>query len=168
MLDTAKDLLRYMEWADALIWRTVLSAPAAMKDADLKERLYHIHVTQHAFLQVWIQVTRQLPPSDSFDTAALARWVKTFYEEANSDAAWLDESTLQRAVPESLMAKARAGLGAGTAVPTIGDTVFQVIFHTTHHRGQIRQRLRELRCAAPLTEYFVWSLLGKPNADWPA
>lgn len=166
-LATTKDFLGYLEWADSLVWRTVLSAAAAKTDAVLKEKLYHVHVTQHAFLQVWLQVTRTLPANDSFDMAALGRWAQAFYAEANAESAWLDEAALARSAPPSLMEKAAAGFGPATITPTIGDTIFQVVLHTTHHRGQIRQRLRELGCPAPQLEYFIWVWHGRPKPDWP-
>ena len=165
-LDPIKDLFRFMEWSDALIWRAVLSSAAAIQDSALKDKLYHIHATQHAFLQVWLQTSRRLPANDSFDMATLGRWAKSFYAEANGNSPWLDEATLNRPVPQSLMEKAEAGFGAATITPTITDTIFQVFLHTTHHRGQIRQRLRELECESPLTEYLVWVWRGRPEADW--
>ena len=48
LLNTVADLLRHMEWADALVWRTILSSAPATADTALHRRLYHLHVTQHS------------------------------------------------------------------------------------------------------------------------
>jgi len=165
---TVGDLLHQMEWADALIWRAVLSSPIATEDAILHDRLYHIHVTQHAFLQLWRGVTAEIPPANSLDAMSLALWAKGFHLEARADRLVLDGATLVRSVPDSLLSKAEARLGIGAATPTICDTVLQVVTHSTYHRGQVNMRLRELGCDPPLTEYFVWVWRGKPAADWPA
>ena len=163
---TVADLLRQLEWADALIWRAILSSPAANEDPILHDRLYHIHVTQHAFLQLWRGVTGEIPPAGTLDTASLALWAKGFHVEARPDKLDLDGATLVRPVPDSLLRKAEARLGIGATTPTICDTVLQVVTHSTYHRGQINARLRELGCEPPLTEYFVWVWRGKPAPDW--
>ena len=125
-------------------------------------------MTQHAFLQVWRGVSANIPMPDTVDTASLAEWAQTFYAEATTDKLKFDEAAFNRPVPDSLLNKAEERLGAGTITPTIGDTVLQVVTHSTYHRGQVSTRLRELGCEPPLTEYFVWVWYGKPVADWPA
>ncbi|HJZ66668.1 MAG TPA: DinB family protein [Blastocatellia bacterium] len=165
LADAIVDLLRHMEWADALIWKTVLSSPAAAVDSLLLDRLYHVHVTQHGFLQVWRGVSEELPPRSSLDSNALARWARAFYVKAKGISEF-DQQALDRHVPESLLSKAEARLGCGAATPAILDTILQVVTHTIHHRGQISTRLRELGCEPPLTEYFVWVWRGKPAAEW--
>jgi uncharacterized damage-inducible protein DinB len=62
---------------------------------------------------------------------------------------------------------AHARLGPGAMTPRIADTLWQVVLHTAHHRGQVSTRLREVGCDAPLLEYFVWVWQGKPAARWP-
>ena len=164
---TIADLLEHMQWADALIWKTVLSSTAAVADANLNDRLYHVHVTQHAFLQVWRGVSVNMPMPNTLDTASLVEWARTFYAEATTDKLKFNDDALRRSVPDSLLSKAEERLGAGAMTPTIADTVLQVVTHSTYHRGQISTRLRELGCEPPLTEYFVWVWYGKPRADWP-
>src|SRR5262249_47775163 len=152
------DLLGHMEWADALVWKTVLASPAAAANATIRDRLHHLHHTQHAFLQIWQGSVEGSPSVNALDVSieSFARWARSFYKNAAS-AKWnLKEESLHRQVPDILLTKAEEGLGSGTTIPTIGDTVLQVILHTAYHRGQISKTLRELGCAPPLTEYFVW------------
>lgn len=168
LANTIDDLLRHMQWADALIWRTVLSSPAAAADAALLDRLYHVHVTQHGFFQVWSGKPAEIPAANDLDMASLARWAQSFYEGMASEIGKFNEEGLDGQVPVSLLSKAEARLGSGAAVPRIADTVLQVVSHSTYHRGQISTRLRELGCEPPLTEYFVWVWRGKPAAEWLA
>jgi uncharacterized damage-inducible protein DinB len=42
----------------------------------------------------------------------------------------------------------------------------QVVLHSTHHRGQIVARVRELGGNPPLVDYIGWIWLGKPAAAW--
>lgn len=163
-----EDMLRHMEWADALIWSTVFDSSVAMADTALKDRLYHIHVTQHAFLKVWRGLTTDLVAAAKLDVLGLRKWARAFYAEALNDSSWLDEAMLERKVPHELVRKAEERLGPGTMSPTIRDTIIQVLVHTAYHRGQVSTRLRQLGCEPPLMEYFVWVWRGKPEADWPA
>lgn len=168
LANTIADLLRHMEWADALIWKTVFSSPDATTDAALHDRLYHVHVTQHAFLQVWRGQGAEIPAANTLDAASLLRWAQTFYAQASAAESRFDEERLGGRIPDSLASKAEERLGSGTGTLTINDTVLQVVMHSTYHRGQINTRLRELGCEPPLTEYFVWVWKGKPAAEWPA
>jgi uncharacterized damage-inducible protein DinB len=162
------DLLRYMEWADALVWSAVLASPATASDEALRDRLYHVHDTQHGFLQVWRGVSTEAPPGGFQDAADLGRWARQFYAGLEADASLFGAGRLGEVIPASLVQAAEAGLGRGASTPTIADTVLQVVTHTVYHRGQVNMRLRELGCEPPLTEYFVWVWAGKPGASWPA
>src|SRR3989442_13722053 len=105
---TIADLLAHMEWADALVWKTVLSSPAAAADLVLRDRLYHVHVTQHGFLQVWQEMAGELPPPGSLDTDALARWARAFYVKATPPFSAFDRHTLKGQAPASLLWKPEA------------------------------------------------------------
>jgi uncharacterized damage-inducible protein DinB len=161
------DLLKHMEWADALVWTAVLSSPVAMSDSALRDRLYHVHGTQHGFLQVWSGVAADERPNGFQDTADLARWARQCYSQLRSSVSLLIADTPGAPIPASLVLAAEAGLGPGSGAPSMLDTVLQVVTHGIYHRGQINMRLRELGCMPPLTEYFVWVWQGKPDAPWP-
>lgn len=159
------DLLGHMEWADALIWKAVLGSPDAA-DARLRDRLYHLHATQHAFLNLWRGVTPDLPAADTLDARAMAEWARSFYQAFAAHIGKFDDQTLHQRVPAVLVNRAEARFGVAAAVPLIGDTVVQVAMHSTYHRGQISARLRDLHGEPPLTEYLVWVWRGKPPAEW--
>jgi uncharacterized damage-inducible protein DinB len=144
----------------------VLSSPKAAADATLFDRLYHVHVTQHAFLQVWSGKTAEIPAANDLDVTSLGRWARTFYDAMTSQIGKFNEERLDGHIPESLSSKAESRLGPGMMSPVMGDTVLQVVTHSIYHRGQVSTRLRELECEPPLTEYFVWVWRGKPAAEW--
>jgi uncharacterized damage-inducible protein DinB len=68
-------------------------------------------------------------------------------------------------VPWARMVESR--LGRKAEEPSLGETLLQVVMHSTYHRGQVNTRLRELGGEPPLTDYIVWVWLGKPQPDWP-
>ena len=48
-LDMLIELFQHMHWADAKIWDTVLSLPDVEQNDQLKNSLYHLHITQYPF-----------------------------------------------------------------------------------------------------------------------
>jgi len=51
---------------------------------------------------------------------------------------------------------------------TLVETMLQIPSHSTHHRGQIATRLREIGGEPPITDFIMWAFTGKPAASWPA
>ena len=54
-----KDLFKHMYWADAVGWQAIFATPQTEDDARLRELLYHIHLTQNAFLSIWRRQRRK-------------------------------------------------------------------------------------------------------------
>ena len=52
-IDHLKELYAHMKWADNRIWAALDATPDAKTDEGLRERMFHIHYTQHAFLDTW-------------------------------------------------------------------------------------------------------------------
>jgi len=71
------DLFRHMAWADASVWTGVAACEPARADASLRERLYHLHVVQRAFLRTWRAEPRDTPYPSFDDTLSLAAWART-------------------------------------------------------------------------------------------
>jgi uncharacterized damage-inducible protein DinB len=38
--------------------------------------------------------------------------------------------------------------------------------HSSYHRGQVAQRLRELGEEPPLSDFIAWIWMDRPGADW--
>ena len=162
------DLLRHMEWADALVWKVVLAHESLGEDEALRGRLHHIHLVQRAFLDVWCGRPLDLAGGETFGPAALAAWARAYPVEAQRELAGLEASSLDRPVDLPWAARVAAGLGGRYVAPRLGETGLQVAMHSAHHRGQVTARIRELGVEPPLVDYIVWIWSGRPEPDWPA
>jgi uncharacterized damage-inducible protein DinB len=163
------ELYTHMEWADAHVWRVALATPDAQGDTPLLDRLLHIHLTQRAFLQVW--QARPLERSQGLRFSGLPElwsWAAPFYREIPGFLSGLSVERLADTVTLPWVKYFRDRLGQEPAVPTLGETLFQLTSHTTYHRGQVNTRLRELGAEPPLVDYIAWIWQSRPAAAWPA
>jgi uncharacterized damage-inducible protein DinB len=167
-MDFLRQLIRHMEWADAEVWRAVLAHEAAGQDKRLRDLLMHLHLVQRFFLIVWQK--QPLDPSHGepvFATAAEMRaWAQTYYADANRFLDTLDERALTSEVVMPWVKSFEAQLGRTFSTPTLGETIFQVTSHSTHHRGQVNARLREIGGQPPLVDYIAWVWFGRPEPHW--
>jgi uncharacterized damage-inducible protein DinB len=162
-----RELVRHMAWADGVVWKAMLRSDAAREDGRLRMWLYHIHTVQQAFLQVWREETPAFrEPAEFSDLLSLARWGRdglaacgAFVEAARAEA-------LAREVRVPWAGEVEAAWARTVHNPTLGQTVMQVALHSTHHRGQVSARLRELGGAPPISDYIAWIWLGQPEASW--
>lgn len=163
------EIYGHMEWADAQVWK---SLPAdGIADQVLKERLVHIHVVQRAFLYAWTggPVGEAFKSGADFVTLADVRnWALPYYAEARGFFEALDEQRLDEPLTLPWAAMIAESLGQTPAPTTLGETCFQIPNHTTHHRGQVCARMRELGIEPPLVDYIAWVWLGKADAVWQA
>jgi uncharacterized damage-inducible protein DinB len=166
-VSTLTDLYRQMEWADAVVWTSVLASDYAQADARLQEYLYHLHVVQAAFLRVWRGQPRETPYPTFTEAQSLMLWSRTYYGEVFAELEGLSDEKVSEAltVPWASMVEKR--LGRTPEPTTIGETALQVALHSMYHRGQINARLRVLGAEPPLVDYIAWIWLGRPAADWP-
>ena len=70
-----RQLYAHMEWADAGVWSEVLRTAAAEDDQWLRDKLFHLHDTQQAFLSLWTARPRQTP-EDVRSLAAICEWAR--------------------------------------------------------------------------------------------
>jgi uncharacterized damage-inducible protein DinB len=165
--ETLQDLVAHAEWADSEIWNAVAATPRALDDVGIRDYLHHIHMVQRLFVALWSEqapdaiVARQ--PSE-FSLGELRAWGRPFYRDAK---AFLEAATPAR-LAEPLVVPWAAALeaekGQPLTAPTVGETVFQVVNHTTHHRAQVSVRLRSLGGEPPLVDYIAWVWFGRPSA----
>lgn len=167
-IETVRPLFSHMEWADAVVWRAVLATPAAEKDTFLRERLYHIHLVQRAFLYLWSGRPLEFPELSAFaDLAALSQWGRECHGLVISHLMAADDGALDRALSIPWVKRFEKQLGQPAQRATTGETMLQVTSHSTYHRGQVNARLRELGAEPPLTDFIAWVWLAKPAARWP-
>jgi uncharacterized damage-inducible protein DinB len=160
------DLMTHMEWADAHTWRAVRHLPSAHADARLRYLLHHMHIVQVVYLQAWRGdpfVVTELPSYP--DVPSILEWATPYYATAREFADAVDESRFDTPVefPWANLIKEQFG----TVVPaTFAESVWQVLSHTTYHRGQVATRVREIGGEPPTVDYLVWVWQGRPAADW--
>lgn len=155
------ELLAHQEWADAEHWRAFAGHSRALADQALYERLYHIHVVQHAFL--WVMGPRTSPfdykkPEDFAEPAAL----KSYGQQGLADLRKRLKSTDANSFEEIL------------EVPwfnpplkiSLRHALMQVAMHSHYHRAQNATRLRELGGVPPGTDFIIWLRDGRPEPRW--
>ncbi|MCU7497357.1 MAG: damage-inducible protein DinB [Ignavibacteria bacterium] len=161
------DIFHQMSWADSMVWQSVLKIPQAEEDENIQRLFYHMHATQHAFLSVWEDRPLEIPEPTSFtDLISIAGWGHGFHKEAMRFFAEASESALEQKLnlPWTYLIEEKLGKPAGAV--TLEGSMIQVALHSSHHRGQINTRVRELGGEPPLIDYIGWLWLEKPGADW--
>jgi uncharacterized damage-inducible protein DinB len=160
-------LAAHMEWADALVWSTVLQSHAARADDKIRTWLHHVHTVQRVFTSAWRGQPLQLTDVASFEgPPALAAWGRAGLADVRAFLATADAAALARTI-EMPWAKHVATAGRPIPHPTLAETALHLSIHTAHHRGQATARLRELGAEPPLVDYIAWLWKGRPDPLWP-
>lgn len=167
-MNTYLDLLAHMEWADALIWTSVLGSDAARDDADIRTRMHHFHVTQWAYLQAWRGEPLNVPDLSTFESLrAVAAWGRRYHLELPAYTAHVPDAALHEPFDFPWTAEIEKHFGTVRPV-TLAESMLQIVLHTTHHRGQVALRLRERGVVPPTVDYLVWVWMGRPAPSWAA
>ena len=133
-----REVYRHMEWADSMVWAAARALPAAGADYRVRLLLYHIHNVQHAFLCVWRGEVPRLRTVEEFATlAAVEVWARQYYRDLSVYLPTITEGALGEVLTLPWAAAIAERLGREPAESTLGDTVFQIPSHSTHHRGQL-------------------------------
>jgi uncharacterized damage-inducible protein DinB len=176
LLSSIRDQFRQMEWADALVWGAVLASEPAHADETLRAKLHHLHLVQRGFLAIWQGAFARSSEQELMEWARrgsdlrgteLMAWGRSYHGEAQQYLTDLPGDALSQPVMLPWADLAATTLGKILVAPTLVETLFQVTTHSTHHRGQINARLRELGAEPPLVDFIAWVWLGKPAAQWP-
>ena len=161
------NLLLHMEWADAAMWRALVSAPLLAHDRAMMERVHHFHSTQWAYLQLLRELPVQIPELGGFpDLVSVGRWARQFYLELPAYRDALDDRTLARQVEFPWAAQVTEHLGGSAGPATVAESLLQLALHTAHHRGQVLTRLREAGGEPPLTDFIAWIWMRRPAPEW--
>jgi uncharacterized damage-inducible protein DinB len=154
------DLYGHQAWADAEHWRAIEAQPGALEDSAIRDRLYHYHLTQRAFLFVVRGDTLSFPkPEDFPDMTALKQYAKTSHEEARAFLTQASAIDVERMVAIPWFKDPPISI-------TVAQALTQAAMHSQYHRGQNATRLRELGGTPPPTDLIVWYWKGRPEAKW--
>jgi uncharacterized damage-inducible protein DinB len=162
------ELFQHMEWADACVWKSVFGSPAARSDSTVRTRLYHLHMVHWAFLQVWLdQSLPEIPEQSTFtDIVALASWGQETHGKTLQYVGQMDKTELQRIVKIPWLDDFEKYFGKPAAPTNLIQTMLHVTSHSSHHRGQVNTRLREIGTPPPYIDFILWQCLGRPAAEW--
>ena len=168
--DLLLDLFHHMEWADGQVWTATLKHDAASSDSMLRHYLLHTASVQKAFLDAWTNQPLAFKAQYYDDTSLAAELaaVRGYYALARAYLASIDPATLPEPLVVPWVHWVKRQIKRTPGPTTRGETVLQMISHTTHHRGQASARLRQLGAAPPLVDYIAWLWLGRPQPDWLA
>jgi uncharacterized damage-inducible protein DinB len=167
MRETFADLFAHMEWADALVWTSVIGA-AHPVDAKTKATLLHLHVVQRAFHSIWIGATPEFRDEASFDLHRLMEWGKEGHSLLRDYLAALPAESLTDVVVLPWASQISTLIGPDPGPTTRGETLLQVVLHSTYHRGQVNARLKEQGIDPPLTDFIAWLWLKRGAPSWPS
>jgi uncharacterized damage-inducible protein DinB len=161
-------LLSHMEWADALVWKSVFESPAARDDSAIRGRLYHMHMVHWSFLHVWLgERLPEIPEQKTFtDITALWGWGHDAHRETMRYMERIDETRLQSLVKIPWLDDFAKYFGKPAAPTSLIQTMLHIASHSSHHRGQVNTRLHEVGSQPPYVDFIVWVCLGKPAAEW--
>jgi uncharacterized damage-inducible protein DinB len=166
LLTEVRNLLQHMEWADALMWRAVKSATESGGHEPFRGRFFHLHAVHWAYLQIWRGQPVIIPKVETFaDLSVLQAWARGYYAELPGFLDSLDEAALERTITLPWADEIAKRFGAAHPA-TLGQTMLQVALHTTHHRGQLATKVRELGTDPPLVDFVAWIWMGHPAAVW--
>lgn len=166
-LENTTLLLQHMQWADAEVWKKVVSFDAASDDERIKKLLYHLHQVQYAFYFLWNELQMEIPKPDEFaDLKSIAKWGFAYQQKLNDFLSLpkSDEKEKVIQIPWSVFVERKTKQKVVPA--TLEETMLQVTSHSTYHRGQINTRFRELGGEPASVDLIVWIWLGKPKEDW--
>ena len=124
---------------------------------------------QRAFLDAW--KGRPFTFRDNFDAVHLdveLPAVRAYYPEARAFIADLDEDALKGTIRLPWACWIERQMKQTLAPITLGETILQVISHSTHHRAQVNTRLRAVGAEPPMVDYIAWLWRGRPKPEWPA
>lgn len=155
------ELYAHQDWADAEHWRAFAAHPPALQDKAIRERLYHIHLVQHAFL--WITDSRTETfanrKMEDFPTISdLKKYAQEGLRQLNTFVKSLDPTQAEQLIEIPWFRP--------PAKISIRQALTQAAMHSHYHRGQNATRLRELGATPPTTDFIVWLHKGQPPAQW--
>ena len=165
-LSALKDLYHHMEWADALVWRAVLSSSDAPADQKLHEYFYHSHLVQWAWLRAWRGEPRDTPFPTFADSRAVMLWGRSYYDEIFAHLESLTDEKISETMQLPWADIVERELGRAPESISTRETMLQIPLHSLYHRGQINARLRALGGEPPSVDYITWVWLGRPQPDW--
>ena len=160
-------LIHHMEWADAIVWDSVLKLSSSNSDSKMRKLLYHLHSVQRAFFYLWTKQSLEFPKETEFpEMLDIAKWGYEYYTRVNEYLDSLNENELNNIIEIPWAKRLEKIIGKIPEEASLTETLLQVITHSAYHRGQVNARLRELGGEPQIVDFIAWVWLSKPKANW--
>ena len=156
-----------MEWADSVVWDTVVKFSKSGEDKKLKDILVHYNTVQRLYLHVWKgqPFDRNNQPELSSLNLILQEF-KTFFKRLDEFCSDIHKYDLDKIIVFPWSGRIEKILGTKPADANLAEMILQVVVHSAHHRGQINMRLREIGGEPETIDFIAWVWKGKPKAEW--
>ncbi|MBI3192901.1 MAG: hypothetical protein HYZ34_00375 [Ignavibacteriae bacterium] len=160
MIETLRELYEHQAWADAELWRAVVAHPQALEDTLIRERFYHYHLAQDAFLLIVQKKQLIFKPLEDYKT------MNDLYEYAKGNHIFALQF-IQDITEEFLAERVFIPwFKEPRLIITKGQSLLQAVMHSQYHRGQNASRLKDLGGKPPLLDYIAWLQQERPQAPW--
>lgn len=157
-LESIRGLLRYNDWANAEIVRAsgpltdgLLDRPFDMGRGTLRITLMHIWAGESVWISRWQGRTETPWPreEEKLPVSAIAERFAPVRRERDAFLATLKDADLARIVPY------RDSKG-GLFKALLGDMMTQMFIHSTHHRSQAVNMIRQTTGQTVELDYMMW------------
>ena len=157
VLDTVHAFLKYSDWATQQVLRCSfplgaeqLDRPFKMGMGTFRRTLLHIYHGEHVWLKRWKSETIAWPPEDeSVTLTALAEGFRKTWQERDAFLESLSDAELDRSV-------VYVDSSGGYFQTKLGHMLIEGCLHSTHHRAQAVNMLRQLGAETPELDYIMW------------
>ncbi len=157
VLDTVQTFLKYSDWANQHVVRCSFPLSAEQLDrsfkmgmGSLRRTLLHIYHGEHVWLQRWKSESVAWPPEDeSVSMITLAERFRKTWEERAAYLETLSDSEMDRFV-------VYVDSSGGYFRAKLGHMLIEGCLHSTHHRAQAVNMLRQLDAETPELDYIMW------------
>jgi uncharacterized damage-inducible protein DinB len=154
-----RDLLTYVEWANAVFFHAWGKSPARDHE-ELRRRVGHIIGVQQAFLAILRGEPPGSPPDGpppSFED--LKGRAESCHAALRDFAAAMEPAALERTVRIPWFPDP-------PCVISVAQALVQLAMHTQHHRGQCMTRLKDFGGEPKNVDWIIWLWKQKPAARW--
>jgi uncharacterized damage-inducible protein DinB len=159
MLPFLRDLMAYIDWANAVFFQAWEKSPARDHE-EMRQRVAHIIGVQQGFLSVLRGEPPGGPPGGPPPSFAdLKARAATCHAGLRDLLATLEPDAIARTVRIPWFPDP-------PCVITVAEAVVQAAMHTQHHRGQCMTRLKDFGGEPKNVDWIIWLWKQKPQGRW--
>lgn len=154
-----RDLMDYMEWANAVFFHTWGKSPARDHE-EMRQRVGHLVGVQQGFLSILKGEQPKGPPGGPPpEFIELQERARTSHQGLREFAAQPDSASLAREVHVPWFPDPPCKI-------SVAQAMMQAVMHTQHHRGQLMTRLKDFGGEAKNVDWIIWLWKERPEPRW--